>query len=277
MKPQTPRHTARSILARVKRRCEVETAIALSRRPLVVRPAAPLISFSFDDFPRSALHEGGSILNRYGVSGTYYAALSLMGTQSELGPMFQPEDIEELCSLGHELGCHTFRHCDSWNTPADVYEQAIIENERALSKLLPGTVFQTFAYPIAWPRLAVKRVAGSHFLCCRAGGRWPINAGTADLNLLAATFLEKSRDKPDTVKALIQENSRKRGWLIFATHDVSDNPSPFGCTPRFLEQVVRWSVESGARILPVVRAVEVLQGSLSDSSTEVLPKICAGI
>src|SRR5206468_12321912 len=116
-------------------------------------------------------------------------------------------------------------------------------------------------------RLPVKRVAGRHFVCCRAGGRLPINVGMADLNLLSATFLEKSRDRPDAVKALIDENTRERGWLIFATHDVSDNPSPFGCTPDFFEQVVRWAVESGARILPVVRALEVLQGPSSESTS----------
>ena len=38
----------------------------------------PLISFTFDDFPRSAIHTGGAILNRFGVAGTYYAAFGLV-------------------------------------------------------------------------------------------------------------------------------------------------------------------------------------------------------
>jgi len=75
--------------------------------------------------------------------------------------------------------------------------------------------------------------------------------------------LEQTRDNPRAVKALIDDNARARGWLIFATHDLSGDPSPFGCTPDFFEQVVQWSVESGARILPVVGALKVLQGSLS--------------
>ncbi len=46
-----------------------------------------------------------------------------------------------------------------------------------------------------------------------------------------------------------------RGWLVFATHDVEANPSRYGCTPELFERVLRWSVHSGARILPVARAL----------------------
>ena len=75
--------------------------------------------------------------------------------------------------------------------------------------------------------------------------------------------MEKSRDNPEAVKSLIDQNAHARGWLIFATHDVCEDPSPFGCTPDFFEQVVQWSGESGARILPVVKALEVIQAAPS--------------
>jgi peptidoglycan/xylan/chitin deacetylase (PgdA/CDA1 family) len=237
----------------------------------VIRSDVPIISFTFDDFPRSAFMEGGSILRRYGAAGTYYTSLGLMGKQSDLGPMFQAEDLKELVGLGHELGCHTFGHCHSWNTPADVYEKAILDNQKALSELLPGASFQTFSYPFSAPWPQVKKVAGRHFLCCRGGGMkvgryilrhaaggQTFNSEITDLNCLCAFFLEKSRDNPEAVKRLIDQNARARGWLIFATHDVCERPSPFGCTPDFFEKVVRWAVDSGARILPVARAVESL-------------------
>ena len=140
--------------------------------------------------------------------------------------------------------------------------------------MLPGTAFRTFSYPFSGPRLPVKQIAGRHFLCCRGGGLragrfflrhhaggQTFNSGTTDLNLLCAFFLEQSRENPEAVKRLIDQNAQARGWLIFATHDVCDAPSRFGCTPGFFEQVVQWSLESGARILPVVGALEVLQAS----------------
>lgn len=275
MSPQVthPERSASSYLARARGLFAMEAARALLRRQLTVRTTAPLISFSFDDFPRSAFLEGGSILKRYDALGTYYVSLSLMGKPSPMGPMFEAADLKELARLGHEIGCHTFAHCHSWNTPPDVYERAIFDNQRALTELLPGASFQTFSYPYSGPRLAVKQVASRHFLCCRGGGLragrflrhnaggQTFNSGSTDLNLLCAFFLEQSRENPEAVKRLIDQNVQARGWLIFATHDVRDAPSRFGCTPAFFEKVVQWSLDSGSRILPVVGALEVLKAS----------------
>jgi hypothetical protein len=156
--------------------------------------------------------------------------------------------------------------------PTYMRKQVILDNQQALNEVLPGTAFQTFSYPFSGPRLPVKQVAGRHFLCCRGGGLragrfllrhhaggQTFNSGTTDLNLLCAFFLEQSREDPEAVKHLIDQNAQERGWLIFATHDVCDSPSRFGCTLNFFEQVVQWSLESGAQILPVVEAVKVLK------------------
>ena len=263
-----------SYFARARQRIAGEATRVLSRRQLAVRTSVPLISFTFDDFPRSAFLNASAILGRYGILGTYYVSLSLAGKRSQMGPMYQTEDLKELARLGHELGCHTFGHCHSWNTPPDMYEKAILENQQALNEVLPGTAFQTFSYPFSGPRLAVKRVAARHFLCCRGGGLragrfllrhqpggQTFNSGTTDLNLLCAFFLEQSRENPGAVKRLIDQNAQARGWLILATHDVRDTPSQFGCTPAFFEQVVQWSLESGALLLPVVEALEELKAS----------------
>jgi peptidoglycan/xylan/chitin deacetylase (PgdA/CDA1 family) len=271
-----PQTAAAGYLARARRRLATEATRVLFKRRIAVRTALPLISFTFDDFPRSAFLEADAILRRYGVLGTYYVSLGLMGKQSDLGPMYEAEDLKELVHLGHELGCHTFGHCHSWNTPPDVYEKAILDNRKALSDLLPGASFETFAYPHSAPRLAVKKVAGRYFRCCRGGGlkagRYlhrhdaggqTFNWGVTDLNNLCAFFLEKSRDNPVAVKTLIDQSARARGWLIFATHDVCADPSPFGCTPDFFERLVQWSLESGARILPVVKALELVQAAPS--------------
>jgi peptidoglycan/xylan/chitin deacetylase (PgdA/CDA1 family) len=263
-----PHRTASGRLAKTRGRLAIEATRVLFRRPLAIRTSLPLISFSFDDFPRSAFLEAGSILRRHGALGTYYVSLGLMGRDSPLGPMYEAGDLKELARLGHEIGCHTFGHCHSWKTPPDVYERAIVANREAFTDVLPGASFHTFAYPFSAPRPGVKKVASRHFLCCRGGGlKAPrflcghaaggqtFNSGITDLNLLCAFFLEKSRDNPQAVKNLIDQNARARGWLILATHDVRVDPSPYGCTPDFFEQVVQWALESGARILPVVQAL----------------------
>ena len=90
------------------------------------------------------------------------------------------------------------------------------------------------------------------------GGGQTFNSGVTDLNYLCAFFLEQSRDTPEAVKDVINQSTRASGWLIFATHDIREDPSPYGCTPEFFEEVVQWSLDSGARILPVAAALRVL-------------------
>jgi hypothetical protein len=95
-----------------------------------------------------------------------------------------------------------------------------------------------------------------------------LNADTADLNQLCAYFLEKADGKFELVKALIERNAEARGWLIFATHDVAPDASPYGCTPEFFKNVVQYAVDSGAQVLPVVKALKVIQGR---QSSELVP------
>src|SRR5215467_13118935 len=154
-------------LTRVQRYGQRVAARSLARRPFVIDTQTPFISFSFDDFPRSALLTGGAILNSYGLSGTYYASLGLMGSEAPTGSIFRREDLNALLEQGHELGCHTYSHCHAWDTRPTVFEHSVIENQRALSKLIPGATFKTLSYPISVPRAGTKRRMAKHFVCCR--------------------------------------------------------------------------------------------------------------
>jgi peptidoglycan/xylan/chitin deacetylase (PgdA/CDA1 family) len=230
------------------------------QRRALVRPSQPLISFTFDDFPRTALLQGGALLERYGLRGTFYVALGLLGGNSPSGPICVADDLPELVQRGHELACHTYAHCHSWDTSSAVFEASIVQNREALRSLLPAAEFRSFAYPISEPQPLSKRAAARHFLSCRAGGQ-SFNAGSSDLNQLAGFFLEKCQGRMEPIEDVIGRNRAERGWLIFATHDISAEPSPYGCTPGFFEQVVRSALESGARIVPVCDAVaELMQG-----------------
>jgi hypothetical protein len=239
---------------RVRRKLERSISVRLGRRPFVVRNDRPLISFTFDDFPRSAWQVGGTILEAHGLRATYYASLGLMGREAPAGSIFEREDLPELVRRGHELGCHTFAHCHAFDTPLEVFGRSIRDNRDAVQGLLPGANFSTLSYPISLPRPGVKRLCERHFLACRSGGQ-TFNCGTVDLNALSAFFLEQCHEDIGMVTELIRISARARGWLILATHDICANPSPFGCTPEFFEAVVRAAVASGARVEPVAHAL----------------------
>lgn len=214
----------------------------------------PLISFTFDDFPSSALHNGGAILMEAGAKGTYYTSLGLMGAVAPTGQMFSEGDLRQLLAEGHELGCHTFSHCHAYNTPPVEFERSITENARVLRKLAPGAEFRTLSYPISGPNRETKALAGRHFACCRGGGQ-TYNARALDLNCVSAFFLEQSRNDLNAITQLIEETCGQCGWLVFATHDVSEDPTRFGCKPAFFKQIVQRSVDAGVEILTVSEAL----------------------
>ncbi len=215
----------------------------------------PIVSFTFDDFPRSALTVGGAILRERGFAGTYYTSLGLMGKRTSTGEMFLREDLDELARQDHEAACHTFDHYDTWNTEPAEFEASIVRNQQAAKTLLPRVRFTGFSYPISWPRPDTKRRVASHYDCARGCGQ-TFNAGVTDLNYLKAFFIEQSRENVDAIRRVIDANARSRGWLIFATHDVCDSPTRFGCTATLFEEVVNYSAKSGAVVLPVHAALE---------------------
>jgi hypothetical protein len=239
------------------------------RRPVAIAPKYPVVSFTFDDFPRSALYTGGAILKRYGVTGTYFASFSLMGKQAPTGTMFVEEDLKTLFADGHELGCHTFSHCHPWEIKPALFEESIVQNQRALSALRPGAVFRTMSYPLTVPAPETKRLTGRHFACCRGRGQ-TFNLGTVDLNSLSSHFLERKLGGPEAALKIIEENRAACGWLIFSTHDISEDPTPWGWTPEYFEDVVRCAVNSGARIMPMAEAWEALVGS-SEAKSGTVP------
>lgn len=245
------------MLKRIGNRYRKILAWSFYRHILRIKSRVPIISFTFDDFPRSALLVGGAILERAGFRGTFFASMGEMGKDSDVGELFRPDDLTLLISRGHELGCHTFSHEDPWKTPPDVFEQSILMNASKAREFLPDLALRTFAYPYGPPHPRVKSRISRHFSCGRCGGEKP-NISSTDLYLLKAVFLERNRERPDWIKSLIDMNREARGWLIFATHDVTPDPSPFGCDPAFFDDIVQYAARSGSAVLTVIQAYDAL-------------------
>lgn len=248
-----------SLAKRIQGKYRRILSAALCRRPIEMKNTVPLISFTFDDFPRSALEVGGKILHAHGVAGTYYVSLGLLNRDEPTGRICSSTELKEVLAQGHELGCHTFGHCDAWETDSCYFEESIRANRLALKQILPEADFMTMSYPISMPRPDTKRRMGKHFAGCRGGGQ-RFNHGTVDLNYLHSFFIEQSRDAPDTIWEMIDRNRVDGGWLIFATHDVTPRPTRFGCTSEFFNEVVSRTVKSGATVLPVAKALSLVCG-----------------
>jgi peptidoglycan/xylan/chitin deacetylase (PgdA/CDA1 family) len=227
---------------------------AMARR--TVRAAGPAVSFTFDDFPRSAYLNGGGILSSHQVAGTFYAAMGLVGTINDLGEHFAVEDLSSLRTDGHELANHTFGHLSPRRVPLSRFVADVERGRQALHDH-GGAERPNFSYPFGDVTIGAKRAlsAGTH--SCR-GIFEGINETPIDLNLLKANSLYAHTFDLAAVTSLVRETERRAGWLIFYTHDVRDAPSAFGCTAAQFEAVVRLVRSRRLPVLTVEQALNSL-------------------
>jgi peptidoglycan/xylan/chitin deacetylase (PgdA/CDA1 family) len=86
--------------------------VACRDRPTDIETARGIVSFSFDDFPASALRNGAPVLEDAGWRGTYYTCGGLLGGASVCGTIASVRDIEDCLARGHEIANHTLSHCN---------------------------------------------------------------------------------------------------------------------------------------------------------------------
>ena len=221
-----------SVSGRLRSKYRRFCSAVLERDELSMRLTHPVVSFTFDDFPASAARIGGQVLTAANCKGTYYVSFGLMGTVAPTGKIFDADDLACIVADGHELGCHTHDHCHAWDTPAAVFAKSISDNQCALERILPGELFRTLSYPISSPKPSIKKVVTGKFLGCRAGGHAP-NFEQIDRNAIKSFFLERAKGDVDVVQRLLDSTIEGCGWLLLATHDIAQSPTPYGCTPDF--------------------------------------------
>ena len=207
-------------------------------RRLPLRNRRPLISITFDDVPDSAATQGAAVLDAHGVKGTFYIAPGILGKQDEHWRVLCAEQVAELYRRGHEIGCHTYSHV---KVQSLTHAQAAEENRKTrqtLKSICGGGEFNNFAYPYGVVSMPRKLQLQSEFASCR-GIYQELNVGSVDPGLLRAFELYDRTSSQADIEHLIDEAVRCNGWLIFYTHDVADQPSWIGCTPRHLDMTLK--------------------------------------
>ena len=109
------------------------------------------------------------------------------------------------------------------------------------------------SFPFGHITLAAKRMVSANYDTCRSTEPG-INVDPVDLSFLRANPIY-SRFDIQGLKQLIHDNARVNGWLVLYTHDVTEIPSPYGCTPAISEILESASGESGAEIVKIRDAI----------------------
>lgn len=234
------------------------SAFAARRTP--VKPARlrferPVASFSFDDFPRSAWEIGGPILERHGAKATFYAAGAYCGRTVDGIDYFDEAMLREIAAAGHEIGCHSYSHEPCPRVGDALLTDDLERNAIFLEETLgAGAGAASFAYPYGEVCARTKRLMAERFAASR-GIHPGVNGASTDLSQLKAIALERRSWRADKVQRWIHEAYAATGWLVFFSHDVSDDPSPYGCTPDMLEHALGLAQATGFELAPVGRAL----------------------
>jgi peptidoglycan/xylan/chitin deacetylase (PgdA/CDA1 family) len=225
-------------------------ASSRSAREIVSNLTAPFASISFDDIPHSAARIGGPILQAAGLRGTYYICGGHSGETFEGRPQHDVADLITLQEAGHEIGCHTYGHPNVVNLNDSLRASDADENASFIRDQVQGPTPTSFAYPFGRVSGKAKAFYANRFMTCR-GVYAGVNSGKMDFSELRAVGIESRSHDMGRVRAYIDEAKAKKGWLIFFTHDVDENPTPHGCRPRDLEDVIRALSDAGVATLPV--------------------------
>ncbi|MEQ9315344.1 MAG: polysaccharide deacetylase family protein [Henriciella sp.] len=243
----------RSLSAKIRRRL-TRWQVA---KPLSVAPQETYLCFTFDDFPKSAADTGAEILDEVGGKGCYYACTGMAGTTGSMGKIFDGRDLTALASAGHEIAAHTQSHLDCARATREDVLYDIETNLARLKEMGHTAPVTQFAWPYGETRADLKPSLIDWFTAVR--GILPgTNSKGADMMQLSAFELDENSASVERAAAAIEAAASHPTWLFVFTHDVSENPSPWGVTPQDLRRLVRLARDTGAKLVTPSDAVQAI-------------------
>lgn len=218
-------------------------------RRIAINLKRPIYTFTFDDVPASAMTNGVPILESVGVLATFYVA-GKFGEKGEGDRFLCLDAVAQLHQSGHHIGCHTYTHYRLSDGSAREMCWDALQNRLVLGETLGGAPIEHFSYPFGRLTLSTKRLLNREYKTLR-GNRTGINHGVVDLTFLRSTKLYSKTLDRKHIREIISNNANLSGWLIFYTHGVDAEPTPWDITPEDLRWVVDECVRTRGEILNI--------------------------
>ncbi len=259
IKDDRQRSSFAAAAARLQKRAAHRIARHLPLPPMPMRNTEPLISFTFDDAPASAYLEGAAALEAHSARGTFYISTGLLGQRSDFWTVLGADDVADLHRRGHEIALHSHLHRSTSLMTAAELSADLARNAAILNRIDPGIRARNFAYPYGQCTLARKHQLSSLVRSSRsiyAG----INRGFLDLHYIRSVELCDARLTIESLNAYLAHLQRAGGWLVFTLHDISDTPSPHGCSLKLLHHALEQVALRRMRILSLDAALDVVLG-----------------
>lgn len=225
--------------ANLKDRIKMAGLAMLKARPTKCNLKAPLVSFSFDDAPKTSVSVGAKMLEDAGAVATFYLTGSHCGQSFEGIEQYSQDDIQTLANNGHEIACHSFSHSRFRGASESEMAEDLAQNQRFFANALnnPNFSFDSFAYPYGEFDAKSREYIGERYLNARGVYRG-VNHGVLDFANLKTTPLEKRRFSSNYLQKHLKTAQNKNGWVVFFTHDIADDCSIYGSTPDIIAQTI---------------------------------------
>ncbi len=256
--PPEDAHPPLGMLARFRHRMASHLAVS----PFNATSDTPAVSFTFDDVPVSAATEGAALMEEAGGRATYYVAGGLLGMQDHHWQVMDANAVVDLHARGHEIGCHSHSHMRADEISAAQFAADIDRNHALLRAVEPSLPLENFAYPYGYANLAWKRHLKDRFASSR-GIRPRVNHGATDAQFLQSLPLINREINEGQIDRAFEETLKRKGWLIFYSHDVAIGPSDYGCSPRLLRHALNAAHRFGVKIETVKAALTRISAQVS--------------
>lgn len=243
----------KGLIKRILHKMGRESAKYIGKRTGFLPAGKKIVSFTFDDFPLTAIENGARLLEAHKVKGTFYCSLGLAGANRPVGMIGTQQDMLALSEHGHECGCHTFGHINCAESSSEVILEDCLRNQN-VSKKISNLHFHSFAYPYGDFNPSSKSVISSLYRSartCEPG----INVDKIDLAALKSVALAESTGL-EKLKLWLGKLNKSGGWLIFFSHDVRESPSQFGCSIRLFERILEESIDRKYQITTILEATK---------------------
>lgn len=244
MREQAPAN----LLARI----EMQLLARMPIKPVEIKLEKPIASFTFDDIPQSAAIEGAKILEKNGLQGTFYVTGSHANQTFDGVKQYSPEDLRKLYKNGHEIACHTYAHPRLRGRSEMEILLDLDKNLEIMREILNDETFEfsSHAFPYGEFDKISRKILSERFVTSRGVLR-AINHDKVDFANLRTTPLERQRFTPEYLQTNIEKAIKTNGWIIFFTHDIAKNCTPYGSTPEMLEMAIDEVKKAGIEVLSV--------------------------
>ena len=254
-------NSAQSRYARLSGKLSRFLARNVATKKLPMTNSRPLVTFTFDDAPASACTTGALLLEQYHARGTYYISGGGCGAVGYCGPLATTTQVKALCLRGHEIGCHTYSHTDVASVGYDALAAELDRNRSFLQSIHRNMMVRNFAYPYGELSFGAKRYLEARFDSCRSLEPG-VNIGAADLGALRTCALENASINRQGIAEIFAETVRGNGWLVFASHDVDNEPSRFGVSAELLEFALNAARAAGCQLVTVQEALQIFNDAV---------------